>query len=100
MSFDQLSPAISSLGPSLWNHLWQSTIFAVGLVLIALIMRKNYARTRYWIWLAASVKFFIPFSLLVAFGAFMPHRQPTPAVAAVYDIIDVVGQPFTAASAS
>lgn len=101
MSFDQLSSAISSLGPSLWDHLWQSTIFAAGLVLIALVMRKNYARTRYWIWLAASVKFVIPFSMLVAFGsAFMPHRQPPRAVAAVYEIIDVVGQPFTAASAS
>lgn len=101
MSLDQLSSAISSFGPSLRDHLWQSTIFAVGLVLIALVMRKNYARTRYWIWLAASIKFLIPFSMLVAFGsAFMPYRQPTPAVAAVYDIIDVVGQPFTAVSTS
>jgi len=47
------------------NHLWQSTLFAVIAWLMTLMLRKNRAQTRYWIWLAASVKFLIPFSLLV-----------------------------------
>ncbi len=50
------------------NHLWQSTLFAGTAGLLALTLRKNQARARYWVWLAASVKFLIPFSLLVEIG--------------------------------
>ena len=50
------------------NHLWQSTLFAVVAALLALALRKNRAQARYWIWLAASVKFLIPFAPLVALG--------------------------------
>lgn len=101
MSLDHLSSIFNALGPNLKNHLWQSTVFTAGAVLIALVMCKNYAKTRYWIWLIASAKFLVPFSMLVTFGAvFMPHRQPAPAVTVVYDFIDVVGQPFASASAS
>jgi len=53
---------------ALANHLWQSTIFAAAAALLTLILRKQHARTRYWLWQAASVKFLIPFSLLVAVG--------------------------------
>ena len=35
---------------------------------LALALRKNHARTRHWLWLVASVKFLIPFSLLAARG--------------------------------
>ena len=44
------------------NHLWQSTLFAVIAWLLTLALRKNRAAMRYWIWLAASIKFLIPFS--------------------------------------
>jgi TPR repeat protein/beta-lactamase regulating signal transducer with metallopeptidase domain len=47
-------------------HLWQSTLFAGFAALLTLAFRKNRANTRYCIWLAASVKFLIPVSLLVA----------------------------------
>lgn len=50
----------------LFNHLWQSTLFAAGVGLLALALRKNHAQARYRLWLIASVKFLIPFSLLVA----------------------------------
>jgi bla regulator protein BlaR1 len=46
----------------LTDHLWQSTVFGGVAALLALALRKNYARTRYWLWLAASVKFLIPFA--------------------------------------
>lgn len=49
---------------SLANHLWQSTLFAAAAGLLTLSLRKNRAQTRYWLWLAASVKFLIPFSPL------------------------------------
>jgi bla regulator protein blaR1 len=50
------------------NHLWQSTVFAVVVGLLTRAFRKNRAQVRYWLWLSASVKFLIPFSLLVSLG--------------------------------
>lgn len=61
------------------NHLWQSTLFAGVVALAALALRSNPARTRHWLWLAASVKFLVPFSLLVALGT----RVEVPAVSLV-----------------
>jgi bla regulator protein blaR1 len=40
------------LTAALANHLWQSTVFAGIAGLLALALRKNHARTRYWLWLA------------------------------------------------
>ncbi len=53
---------------ALTNHLWQSTLFGAVAGLLTLVLRKNHARARYWLWLAASVKFLVPFALLVALG--------------------------------
>jgi hypothetical protein len=53
----------------LWNHLWQSTLFAAAVALVTLAFRRNRAQVRYWLWLAASVKFLIPFSALLWLGA-------------------------------
>jgi bla regulator protein blaR1 len=63
------------------NHLWQSTLFAAVAALLALALRKNCAQARYWLWLAASVKFLVPFSLLVAVGRQFEWRT-APAVMA------------------
>ena len=51
------------------NHLWQSTVFALGAGVLTLAFRKNRAQVRYWLWLGASVKFLIPFALLVGLGS-------------------------------
>ena len=64
----------ASLGRLAANHLWQSTLFAAVAWLLTLALRKNRAAVRYWIWLAASVKFLIPFSLLVSAGAQLGWR--------------------------
>ena len=50
------------------NHLWQSTLFAAAAWLIAIALRGNSAQARYRVWLAASLKFLVPFALLVASG--------------------------------
>ena len=50
------------------NHLWQSTVFAAVVGLLSLAFRKNRAQVRYWLWFSASVKFLIPFSLLMSLG--------------------------------
>jgi bla regulator protein BlaR1 len=54
--------------PALANHLWQSTIVVAVAGLLVLMMRRYGAHVRYWIWFAASVKFLMPFSLLIALG--------------------------------
>jgi hypothetical protein len=58
----------------LFNHLWQSTVFAVMAGLLTLAFRKGQAGTRYWLWLAASVKFLVPFYLLVIVGSHIQWR--------------------------
>jgi|HubBroStandDraft_1064217.scaffolds.fasta_scaffold01177_3 bla regulator protein BlaR1 len=58
----------SDFTSALANHLWQSTVFAGIAGLLALALRNNHARTRHWLWLIASVKFLVPFSLLAAVG--------------------------------
>jgi TonB family protein len=51
------------------NHIWQSTLVAVVVALLTLLLRDNGAHVRYWLWWLASVKFLVPFSVLTAFGA-------------------------------
>jgi len=58
----------------LFNHLWQSTLFAAVAGLLTLAFRKSQARARYWLWLTASVKFLFPFSLLVGIGSHIEWR--------------------------
>ena len=67
----------------IFNHLWQSTAFSAAVALAALALRRNSPRLRYWLWLAASMKFLIPFSLLVSMGARMQLPPDTPSLHAV-----------------
>ena len=62
---------------ALGNHLWQSTLFAVAAALLTLVFRNNSARVRHCLWLAASLKFLVPFSLLMLLGnRFAAHTAP------------------------
>lgn len=84
---------LASFGPAFANHLWQSTAFAAAAWLLTILLRRNSARVRYGVWLAASVKFLIPFSLLIALGGLLP--KPTQPVApAVYAAMKATEQPF------
>ena len=51
------------------NHLWQSTVFAAVIGGFVFLLRKVQARFRYALWLAASVKFLVPFAFFVAAGS-------------------------------
>jgi bla regulator protein BlaR1 len=53
---------------ALANHLWQSSLCVGAAWLLTLTLKKNRASLRYWIWMGASVKFLIPFALLVSAG--------------------------------
>ena len=57
------------------NHLWQSTLFGAMAGLLTLVLRTNHARARYWVWLAASLKFLVPFALLVTLGSHFGWRK-------------------------
>ena len=69
---------VTGIGPFLANHLLQSTIFAAVCGLLSLVMRRNTARIRYGLWLAASLKFLLPFSILVNLGALVPATRQIP----------------------
>jgi bla regulator protein blaR1 len=67
----------------LGNHLWQSTIFVAAVAVASFALRKNRARLRYWLWMSASLKFLIPFSLLVSIGARLDVPDDSPVLPAV-----------------
>ena len=82
---------IPGIPASLVSHLWQSTIFAGLVWLAALALRHNGARVRYWLWVAASLKFLVPFSWLVTLGAQFEWRTgPAIAQPAAAFVIDQV----------
>ena len=88
----------SNLSP-IANHLWQSTLFLAAAWLLALALRKNRAAVRYWLWLAASVKFLIPFSLLVNLGSQLGWRSTSPIAQPQFiTVIAEVSRPFGASA--
>lgn len=74
----------------LLNHLWQSTVFAAAVFALTLLLRNNRPHVRYWLWMAASVKFVVPFSLLMSVGRQVEVR--TPALAATSAVTHVAVQ--------
>jgi bla regulator protein blaR1 len=83
------------------NHLWQSTLFAFAVGLLTLMCRKNHASVRYWLWFSASVKFFIPFTLLTALGDRLEWASAAPQIAtpAVSATLAQMSRPFVESSA-
>jgi beta-lactamase regulating signal transducer with metallopeptidase domain len=61
------------------NHLWQSTLFAACIGGLTLLLRRNAARLRHLLWLAASLKFMLPFALVAVLGTLISW-QPQEAV--------------------
>jgi bla regulator protein BlaR1 len=88
---------VTGVGAAIANHLWQSSVFAVAAWLTALQLRRNPAHVRHGIWLAASVKFLIPFSLLIDLGGFLqtPQHTPLSLQTTLSSAMSVVGQPFS-----
>jgi bla regulator protein BlaR1 len=81
------------------NHLWQSTLFAAFAALLTLFFRESRAQVRYALWLAASLKFVIPFSLLTGVGGrFGLHTVPAQSAQAVSYVFEQVSQPFAVAA--
>ena len=78
------------------NHLWQSTVFAVFAAMLAWALRGNRASVRYGVWLAASVKFLVPFAGLMVWGSHVSWapkaRAAAPAVVSV--AVGEMARPF------
>jgi uncharacterized protein (TIGR03435 family) len=78
------------------NHLWQSTLFAAGVGLLTLACRANQASVRCWLWFSASVKFLVPFSILMGLGSQLEwasaaqRMAPAPVTSAIVEL----GAPF------
>ncbi len=88
-------PMWTSFALAMGNHLWQSTLFALAAGLLTLLLRKNHARARYWLWLAASAKFVIPFALLIGLGSHLAWSHgPAVTNAGLYLAVEEIGQPF------
>lgn len=83
---------------ALCEHLWQSTLFAGAAWLLTLALRNRRASLRHGVWLAASVKFLIPFSLLTTLGEAMDLDLGAPAREAVASAV-VVFTPLSASAA-
>src|SRR5262245_18889453 len=81
------------------NHLWQSTLFALVAGVLVLAFRKNRAHVRYWIWLVASFKFLIPFSLIAAVGGYFASEYSPAIRGPLFLVIQQAAEPFPAPSA-
>src|SRR5262245_22159093 len=88
--------SLSKLVEMVGNHLWQSTVFLGAAGLLTLALRNNRAQVRYGVWLAASVKFLIPFAALVAIGSEFGWRSSLSiAPPDMTLVVDAVSQPFS-----
>lgn len=83
------------------NHLWQSTLFAAAAALLSLAFRKQRAQVRYCLWLATSVKFLVPFALLVGIGSQFEWRGAASIVQTQIPVtMEEISQPFAHSPAS
>jgi len=83
---------------ALIDHIWQSTLFALGAGLLTLALTRNGARFRYGLWFAASVKFLIPFALLGAAGRwFVTRLNPLTQAPRGLLVVRQVVEPFVSA---
>jgi bla regulator protein BlaR1 len=77
------------------NHLWQSSLFALAVWLVTLVLRRNRAAVRHGLWLAASVKFPVPLALMAAVGSSVGWRRaPTFVQPQAAFVMEEISQPF------
>lgn len=59
------------------DHLWQSTLVAAACGVACVLLRHHAARVRHRLWLAAILKFAVPFAALEAMGRAIPAWRAT-----------------------
>ncbi len=80
--------------PQLANHLWHSTIFTCVVALLTLMLRRNRAALRHRLWMTASVKFLVPFSLLIGIGREVGWRNVPPPEQPRIEVMEQISEPF------
>ncbi len=76
-------------------HVWQSTLCVFVAWVLTFALKRNRASVRYWVWLAASVKFLVPCSLLVSAGSELGSRTlPARESTLFLSVVEGIGQPF------
>jgi bla regulator protein blaR1 len=70
------------------NHVWQSTLFAAAAALLVLSLRRHRPAARYWLWAAASLKFLVPFALLINAGKALQSLTASPV--SQHDVVSAV----------
>jgi beta-lactamase regulating signal transducer with metallopeptidase domain len=78
---------------ALLDHLWQSTLFCGAIWLLTLALRGNGAGVRHGLWVAATVKFLVPFSALFSLGALISFATPTDAGPPTFGVDMAVAAP-------
>jgi hypothetical protein len=74
----------------LFDHLWQSLLFAALAGGLAWLTRKNLAAVRLWIWRIAALKFLLPLGLLFALGAWIGYPVRHSAIPPPAPLADAV----------
>ena len=86
----------AAIAPAMANHLWQSTLFAALAAILTLAFKKNQARIRHGLWLAASLKFLVPFSILMNLGRRLASpRFSLSGRSGLFSAVEGFSQPFT-----
>jgi bla regulator protein BlaR1 len=92
---------MNAMWNQLANHLWQSTLFAMLIAGLCLLLKRDGAHIRYWLWWLASLKFLLPFSLLTGLGNWLGLRTEIGSVPDAWTATaTVVATPFAADAAA
>lgn len=78
------------------DHLWQSTLVALAAGLLAAALGKAPARARHGLWVAASIKFLIPFAALMTLGRVLAPGLAAPRLLASVGLSPVHAAPEAA----
>ena len=90
-----LSCCCQQLALPVADHLWQSTVFALLAACLTLLLKRNPARLRFNVWFMASLKFLLPFAVLVRLGhVFGAKVTGSPPKNFVF-VVELAGQPFS-----
>jgi bla regulator protein blaR1 len=95
-SAQALAATFRAIAPAIANHLWQSTAVFLLAWLLTLLLRRNRPATRHAIWLAASLKFLVPFSTLSVLSGFLYAPRTTVPSGHIVTAAQAVAQPFFA----
>lgn len=85
------------MSAALLDHLWQSTLCVGIAAILAWACRNAGAHVRYGIWLAASLKFLVPLSLLAVLGSYIRWGSPSE-LAAYVSSVHAIAAPASASA--